>query len=522
MKKKEKILKQLVFLVCTLIVTSSIVNAQTITKCPDNTTKVPNTNKCCAKFDGVSAKSISGANGYCQYAQSDVSPSYSHKGKTYDGVTCPVLGMLCYGNRPLDMISETYSTIISLKKTNGTTYMMKECKKAQCSWNEKYLQCPAGTYFAGWQKVSGHVSVTGSYIYTTSDTRSDYNGVVKALCYYNKTPANNVETGKTIEEPVENVCPKSENKEKITNSNNYKFTYNLDGGHFIDGSTERTEIIDSQSSVGALRLNPLKDGYKFVSWQDENGKDFDFSTKPTKDTTLKATYEKLTDEEKDTYTCPNDYVLDPTNAKCYKYLKFNREGNITSKSSIDNVMQVPYQTNQSPTAGKAYNYTMVTYEDGSRMCYGYNAPNEGDPGKIVYINDSKLNTIGKNNTIYYFNENGKNIEYEDQDWWKSTDTCKFRSYCNVDACTKISGACEVTWSAIIFHSVDATYAKELDATEIVEDKDTISKGNTEDKTTEDVSESPKTGSKLWIFITLGITFSVAGTYYYRKYRKTEV
>ena len=42
------------------------------------------------------------------------------------------------------------------------------------------------------------------------------------------------------------------------NANNYKFTYNLDGGHFIDGSTERTEIIDSYSVVGAFRLNPLK------------------------------------------------------------------------------------------------------------------------------------------------------------------------------------------------------------------------------------------------------------------------
>lgn len=58
-------------------------------------------------------------------------------------------------------------------------------------------------------------------------------------------------------------------------------------------------------------------------------------------------------------------------------------------------MQVPYQTNQSPTAGKAYNYTTISYEDGSRMCYGYNAPSEGDPGEIIYIKDSKLNTIGK-------------------------------------------------------------------------------------------------------------------------------
>lgn len=184
-------------------------------------------------------------------------------------------------------------------------------------------------------------------------------------------------------------------------------------------------------------------------------------------------------------------------------------------------MQVPYQTNQSPTAGKAYNYTTISYEDGSRMCYGYNAPSEGDPGEIIYIKDSKLNTIGKNNATYYFSENGKNVEYEGQDNWKSADTCDFGSYCNLDACTKVSGACDVTWSAIIFHSVNATYAKELDTTEIVEGKNTISKGNTGDKSKEEISENPKTGSKLWIFIILGVSFSAVGTYYYRKYKKVE-
>lgn len=488
MVEKKKILKQLVFFVCILIASSSIVNAQTITKCPEGLTTCPgDSSKCYRKASSMKTKPD------CKYDKKQV----------------------------------TYTTVIYVNDAGGKSYDTKICKQAQCSWNKVYNWCPDGTYFAGWQKVSGKVSVYGSYIYTTSDISSNYSGYVKALCYNNKPPVTNNGTGKIIEsqpieEPVENVCPKSENKEKIINANNYKFTYNLDGGHFIDGSTERTEIIDSYSVVGAFRLNPLKKGYKFVSWQDENGKDFDFSTKPTKNTTLKAKYEKLTDEEKDVYACPKDYVLDPSNAKCYKYLKFNREGNTTSKASIDNVMQVPYQTNQSPTAGKAYNYTTISYEDGSRMCYGYNAPSEGDPGEIIYIKDSKLNTIGKNNATYYFSENGKNVEYEDQDNWKSADTCDFGSYCNLDACTKVSGACDVTWSAIIFHSVDATYAKELDTTEIVEGKNTISKRNTGDKSKEEISENPKTGSKLWIFITLGVAFSAAGTYYYRKYRKTEV
>lgn len=45
MVEKKKILKQLVFFVCILIASSSIVNALTITKCPDNTTRVPNQNR---------------------------------------------------------------------------------------------------------------------------------------------------------------------------------------------------------------------------------------------------------------------------------------------------------------------------------------------------------------------------------------------------------------------------------------------------------------------------------------------
>ena len=153
------------------------------------------------------------------------------------------------------------------------------------------------------------------------------------------------------------------------------------------------------------------------------------------------------------------------------------------------------------------------------MCYGYNSPNEGDPGAISYIKDGPIAITGKNNATYYFTENGKNIEYEDQDWWKSEDNCNFGSSCNVDQCTKIEWACNITYSAIIFHSINATYAKELDTTEIVEDND----NNNEDNNIKDdnVSDNPNTGSKLWIFIILGVSFSAVGTYYYHKYKKVE-
>lgn len=478
----------------------------------------------CAAYD-ASANS-------CRYKQSEVSSYYSHTGKTYDGVKCPRVGSYCYGKTPQYRQTVTYVTNVTIQRHNGVAYLENICKQAQCHWDVKYDGCPYGTYFAGWQKVSGAVRVSGSNIFAGSDTIRNYSGTVKALCYYNKPPVTNNGTGKTtepqeIEKPEENVCPKSGNTEKMVNSTTYKFTYNLDGGHFIDGSTERTEIINSNVVIGYLRLNPLKDGYKFISWQDETGKDFDFSTKPIKNTTLKAKYEKLTDEEKNAYTCPKDYVLDPSNAKCYKYLKFNREGNTTSKASTDNIMQVPYQTNQSPTAGKAYNYTTYSYADGARMCYGYNSPNEGNPGAINPAKNGKIESIGKDNATYYFNEDGKTIKYDDGDVWKSEDTCNFGSKCSVDACTSIEGACKVTYSAIIFHSTDATFTKKLDTTEIIEDKDNtdgVNKDNSDNKdnkTNEDVTENPKTGTKLWIFITLGIVFSAIGVYYYRKYRKTE-
>ena len=181
MVEKKKILKQLVFFVCILIASSSIVNAQTITKCPEGLTTCPgDSSKCYRKASSMKTKPD------CKYDKKQV----------------------------------TYTTVIYVNDAGGKSYDTKICKQAQCSWNKVYNWCPDGTYFAGWQKVSGKVSVYGSYIYTTSDISSNYSGYVKALCYNNKPPVTDNGTGKTIEsqpieEPVENVCPKSENKEKI-------------------------------------------------------------------------------------------------------------------------------------------------------------------------------------------------------------------------------------------------------------------------------------------------------------------
>lgn len=211
MVEKKKILKQLVFLVCILIASSSIVNARTVLECPSNTKVVPGTSKCCAKFYGVSA--VKAEANQCYYTKKNLDP-YFKRGKTYDGVTCPLIGSYCTGKYPFDATSKTYTTTVYFQESWGGEYITKECTQAQCQWTISYSNCPSGTYFAGWQKVSGKVDVYGNNIYTTSDTISNYSGSVKALCYYNKPPVTTTGTEteeelKQIEEPVEEVCPAS-------------------------------------------------------------------------------------------------------------------------------------------------------------------------------------------------------------------------------------------------------------------------------------------------------------------------
>lgn len=71
MVEKKKILKQLVFFVCILIASSSIVNAQTTkARCPAGTALVSGTSKCCPSYfienKSVKATSIDNSN-RCRY-----------------------------------------------------------------------------------------------------------------------------------------------------------------------------------------------------------------------------------------------------------------------------------------------------------------------------------------------------------------------------------------------------------------------------------------------------------------------
>ncbi len=526
MEKKFKKGKGVILLIFGLFIIMfgiNSVSAQTIMTCPSGKYPVSGTDKCCAKFHGVKSTSIS-YNNECEYPQSSVSSKYAHKGGTYNGVTCPLIGKYCYGGYPSNMIKTTYTTTIAVLDHNGDVYYNVTCVSAQCQKEISYAKCPSGTYYSGLKKISGSVSVFGKSLYTTSSSVSNYTGTVQVVCTPNKVYYGSTGGAGTVTSPIEttdtetNTCPKSGNTTKITNVNNYKITYNLDGGHFLDGSTSRTEIVKDNSSVGALRLNPLKNGYKFVSWQDESGKDFDFNSKISKDITLKATYEKIEDELKDAYSCPNGYTLDPSSTKCYKMLNFNS----TSNASLSGIFYVPNQSTADPISGTAYNYTTYAYADGDRMCYGYNAPNDGDPGSIALMGDKEPSATGKDNATYYFKDGSGYTEYEDQDWWKSEDTCNFGSNCSLDACTKISGSCKVTYSAIIFHVVDATFEKKLDTTEVVQLQDETNDEN-DDKVLQEIIDNPKTGTILMVIAwVVGFTALGYSIYYFRKNRVNNI
>lgn len=293
-----------------------------------------------------------------------------------------------------------------------------------------------------------------------------------------------------------NTCPKSTNTTKVEVEQLYEITYNLDGGHFLDGSTTRKEYVNSTKAVGDLKLNPLKNGYRFVEWQDSNGRKFDFSTKPTSNMTLKATYEKVEEKYFDDYSCPdNTYTLDPSNGICYKLLEFGSDGSKT------NVYMTPEgHDNDTPTLGTAYNYTNYQYAANQRFCWGWNSPNEGDSGKISFNsgNWNSNSTVGKNNATYYYKEGDNFVKYDKQDWWKSEDTCKVGTTCSYLPCVEESnyGACNIKYSAIIYKEVEATTKLvELKDEEItLEDDDNNTEGDndiTDETTTDDNKSSGK-------------------------------
>lgn len=222
--------------------------------------------------------------------------------------------------------------------------------------------------------------------------------------------------------------PGTDTNEIATVIKYYTITYKLNGGKFINGSTEdRTTYIAENKVIGEFKTNPIKDGYKFKEWQLNGNKFTDFDKKPTADITLEAVYEEVTEDDKK-YYCEDGYILDSSTNVCYKVLK--ADGTNT------------------------YDYTKYSYAAGQTFCYAYSA-SANRAGGVNPKSGINATTTGKNNVTY--------DGYDSQDAWVSKDTCKFGTECK-EAAGTTRPACETIWSAIIFSKKDAEISVSFDKT----------------------------------------------------------
>ena len=324
----------------------------------------------------------------------------------------------------------------------------------------------------------------------------------------------------------------------VANTKNYyAIKYDLNGGHFIDGSTERTEYAVGSNALGNMKTNPIKNGHVFIEWQ-YNGKAFDFS-KPLDelgvtytdqsdeyiDITLKAVYEQYTD---DTLYCKNNAELDYATGKCYTVLKEDSSKNIYTHTTY----LYDYANN---TEGK---------NDGKneRFCYAYNDLSTGDktPGGIYFREETTVSYTpsGKQDAKY--------SGYEGNDYWISKETCKIGAPCYVTTQSTDYPAetCEVTYSTIIYHEEDALVKETIDVPTDESDtpsdgdegipNDGVGGGNEEepddtpiddkpsnDKTDEELKENEKTGDVLIILAWVVGLCALGYTAYYFIKRKRE-
>lgn len=280
--------------------------------------------------------------------------------------------------------------------------------------------------------------------------------------------------------------------ETATIINYYKITYNLEGGHYIDGSTSRTQIVRGDKPVGDFLTNPVKEDYTFTEWQ-YNDSSFDFSKKLDdvassvtvdsagfRNITLKAVYAEYGDA--DLVYCEDEKAeLDLKTKKCYTTLEENADA-------------------------KTYTHTTYTYSANSRWCYAYKAAEGTTPeqlGGINFIDGVKATAEGKDNKT-----DGVYAGYS-KDSWVSINTCKIASPCKQDSTWREPNSCEIRWDAILYKAVDAkTKEKEYG------EDDSFSSNTDTDK---DVPDSPKTGDALILIAwTVGIGALGYTVYYFRK------
>jgi len=278
----------------------------------------------------------------------------------------------------------------------------------------------------------------------------------------------------------------------------YKITYNLNGGSYIDGTTEsRVTYIPSDKVIGEFKTNPIKEGYKFKEWQ-LNGKKFDFNQKPTADMTLTAVYEELTNDDK-MYYCENATdVLDYSTKLCYDVLKADNKN--------------------------TYNYSLYKYDSKATFCYAASSTNAGAVQFRVDDQDftmsEHLNISGK-----AIDDSSKYSEYKEEETWVSNDTCQIATECSetVQSNDIYTNGCEIKWSTITYSTNSATTKKEVDGDEPdtpTEDEkqepDDSSEGSkpSDDKTDQELSDNSGTGDALIIIAWLVGLAGLGYTAYY--------
>ncbi|MBQ8192837.1 MAG: InlB B-repeat-containing protein, partial [Bacilli bacterium] len=297
------------------------------------------------------------------------------------------------------------------------------------------------------------------------------------------TDSGNTDSGNTDSGNTDSGNTDSGNTETVTayTRDFYKITYDLAGGEFIDGTTEREQWVTSDKAIGSFETVPIKEGYKFTGWLKE-GQKFNFSVKPTSDITLVASYEAFEDSDK--YQCNEGDKFDPTTMKCYKILADNANKDM-------------------------YSYTTYSYDANEVFCYAYNS-GVSDGGIYPRV-ESSISIFGKNNVTY--------SGFEGQDDWLSNDSCKIASKCT-NSQSESYDACSYTFSAIVYHSYDPVNLEEdIDIPSNGEDgsnsdNDSSDGGKTDEELTDKDAEDLKTGDALIILVWIVGISALGYTAYY--------
>lgn len=429
----------------------------------------------------------------------------------------------------------------------------------------KYVDVPRGFtkngykyVFQGWKRVSGSVDLNKS---TWNNIYFRSNAIIEAIFSKTKIKEDDNQPAPPADEPSptpvtpsptpENPSPTEEytivKVTKPTISEMYYINYDLDGGKFIDGTTTISEVVKLNKFIGALKTNPIKEGYKFSKWVLKNGETVDFDKTPNDYKSLmennvlnlKAIWTKIDSTEK--YICPTDYpIFEPTSGYCYKVLKAD-----------DTTPDL-----EASDTSKTYNWTREIYPAGSRYCWNYFT------GKCAsgVTNDSTCSPynhkifVEKGNTYSTYEDalnaainckgsyqlvsgsvktgNGKNNAtyegYTDQDWWVSENTCKFETACTEASDSRNTEPCYKEYKAIIYDLKVADLVEEETEEEnvvpITDDEINDTSENKKDKTAEEVTINSKTGDTLFIIALIaGIgALGYSAYYFINEYREKKI